>query len=152
MTRPAHASAETPTRPTPTPIPIPAPVEIPPPRLVLDPDEDVSESPAPEDVVACADAVVALAAVRLVADGVDFDVVDDEVDVVEEIDTSSLLMLKYAEDTSLTLVSPWLSAEPLKSQKKKTLDMERSKSYNCTVQLKESRTSGRVVPRCILYD
>lgn len=102
--------------------------------------------------MACADAVVALAAVRLVADEVDSDVVDDEVDVVEEIDTSSLLMLKYAEETSLTLVSPWLSAEPLKSQKKKTLDMERSKSYSCTVQLKESRTSGRVVPRCISYD
>lgn len=43
-------------------------------------------------------------------------------------------------------MSPWFEADPLKIQKKKTLEREVSKSYRSTVQAKELRSSGAVVP------
>lgn len=43
-------------------------------------------------------------------------------------------------------MSPWFEADPLKIQKKNTLEREVSKSYRSTVQAKELRSSGAVVP------
>lgn len=164
----AHTTAEIPATPTPTPMPTPAPVEIPPP--CSDVEERVLEWLS-EGVAVLSAVVVVLVmsalepilvvvvkGIAVVVDSVFVEVnIEEEAvwvcaatadDFVEELSAggSWSLMLKYADETCLNAVLPWLSAVPLNSQKKKTFDFSRSKSYNWTRQLKESLTSGRMVP------
>lgn len=133
-------------------MPTPAPVEmpLPPPLPCSDVEVLVLTAPVVVAELSCAVAVFeAVAETVFVAVDVD-DVVGDDVvgdDVEVETGGSSLLMLKYADETCPKSKLPWLSAVPLNNQKKKTLDCSRSKSYSWTRQLKESLTSGGLVPR-----
>lgn len=156
---PAQATAEMPTSPTPTPMPIPAPVDIPP---LLPVSEE--REPAASDVWTAADVpdVVCVDRVLLaVSDAVAEVVVDVSevellvVEVVEEdveeetVGGSSAVILKYADDTLGTSMLPWFDADPLKIQKKKTLDQSTSNSYRLTVQVKELWFSSvAALPAC----
>lgn len=108
-------TAHIPARPTPTPIPTPAPVEIPPLPLSAfeDPDKVESlvavadiESELGDGFVVPADREVVVLAVDTVGDeNVEVDIVVVDKLVVED-GGSSLLILKYADETSLNAVLP----------------------------------------------
>lgn len=147
---PAQTTAEIPTSPTPTPIPTPAPVDIPPPFPVPeDPEPAASDVGAvlAESVVVCVGSVLlvvsdVVAEVTVdVAEVLVIEVVEEDVDE-EIVGGSSAVILKYADDTLGPSMLPWSAADPLKIQKKKTLDQASSKSYRFTVHVKELRSAS----------
>lgn len=107
-------TAHIPARPTPTPIPTPAPVEIPPLLLLAFEDPDKvdwlvavadAESELGDVVVPVEREVVVLAVDTVDEEDVEVEMVVVDVLVVED-GGSSLLILKYADETSLKAVFP----------------------------------------------